>query len=312
MTQSEGTSGLLLNGLNGGNPLGFLAAVGTLQVVTYADPSFERYLGWRIHGGVWTPFLSGDERLTEKDLIEKLLMPALKRKDSDPAKAFDFADNLNISQDQFRDVAKAAHDTATFQDQRNADFVAAFGCESLATSDKKSIQDTALRTMSGAGHQHFLRTMRELVATTERKHLWSSLFETWRYSDDRPSLRWDPTDDRRHALRWKKPAEDPGKTMRGANRLALEALPLLPTAPREKKLHTTGFSQRRGEGVFFTWPIWESPLGIDIVRSLFSLAELQDPQPNRDRLRAMGIVEIFRCQRITVDKYRNFTSAIPT
>ena len=310
MTQNEATSGLLLSGLDGGNLLGFLAATGTLRVVTHADPTGRWRLGWKVYGGAWTPILFGEEKLSERDLIDELLIPVLKGKDSDPAEAFEFADNLSISQEQFRDVAKAAQDAAKFDNQRSADFIAAFGCESLATSDKK-IQDTALRTMSGAGHQHFLRSMRELVETTEQHHLWSTLFETWQYSDDRPSLRWDPADDRRHALRWKRPAGDPVRTMRGANRLALEALPLLPTAPQAKELHTTGFSQRRGEGVFFSWPIWECPLGTDVVRSLFSLAELQNTRPNRGRLQAMGIVEIFRCERITVEKYRNFTPAFP-
>ena len=310
MTQNEAASGLLLSGLDGGNLLGFLAAIGTLRVVAGADFSAEWSLRWEVNGGVWTPILIGDKEISAEGLIEKLLMPALEGKDSDTSEPFDFADNLNVSPELFREVTVAAHKNATLHNRRYADFVAAFGCESLATSDKK-IQDTALRTMSGAGHQHFLRSMRELVATTERNHLWSTLFETWQYSDDRPSLRWDPADDRRHALRWKRPAGDPVKTMRGANRLAIEALPLLPTAPQEKELHTTGFSQRQGEGVSFTWPIWECPLGVDIVRSLFSLAELQNPRPNRGRLRAMGVVEIFRCQRITVEKYRNFTPALP-
>lgn len=310
MTRNSETLGLLLNGLNGGNLLGFLAAIGTLRVVATTDPSVEWRLGWRVDDGVWSPFLCGDEQLSSSKLIEDLLLPALEGKDCNPAQPFGFADNLNVSPALFRDVAKAAQSAATFRSHRDADFVAAFGCESLVMSDKK-IQDTAMRTMSGAGHQHFLRTMKELVEETERDHLYSSLFEGWRYLDSRPSLRWDPADDRRHALRWKKPADDPVKTMRGANRLALEALPLLPTAPQERKLHTTGFSQRRGEGVFFTWPIWECPLGADVVRSILSLAELQNTHPDHNHLRALGIVEIFRCERITVDKYRNFTHAIP-
>ena len=39
--------------------------------------------------------------------------------------------------------------------------------------------------------------------------------------------------------------------------------------------------------------------------------ELQDPEPNRDTLRARGIVEVYRCRRITTRKYRNFTHAVP-
>ena len=99
--------------------------------------------------------------------------------------------------------------------------------------------------------------------------------------------------------------------MRGANRLAVEALPLFPAAPGEGGLQTTGFTQRRGKGVLFTWPIWEVPLHLDTVRSLLSLAELQEPRPDRESLAARGVVEIYRSQRTTRDKYRNFTPALP-
>ncbi|MCY4083104.1 MAG: hypothetical protein OXF54_22880 [Caldilineaceae bacterium] len=310
MAKSSESRGLLFNGIAGGNLLGFLAAIGTLQVVANFDPSVDWRLSWKTEGGPWSPVLFGDKQFSSDSFVDELLIPALTRGDNGAIEAFTFANNLNVSPEQFRDVATAARNSAAFQSHRYADFIAAFGCESLVTPDKR-IQDTALRTMSGAGHQHFLRSMKELVEKTERDHLNSSLFETWTYVDERPSLRWDPIDDRRHALRWKRPADDPVRTMRGANRLALEALPLLPTAPQERELHTTGFSQRRGAGVFFTWPIWESSLGIDVIRSLLSLADLQDTHPKRDRLRSMGIVEIFRCERITVDKFRNFTQATP-
>lgn len=313
MTLSELTEGLRLNGLDGGNPLGFLAAIGTLRAVNQAEPSmsWEWRLGWKLNGGIWGPVLVGNEVLSEGALIESLML-ALEGMDENPA--FEFDKNLTVGPEKYRSIAQDAQGRATLEDRRYADFIAAFGCESLTTPNGKTIQDTALRTMSGAGHQHFLGSMRELVEETKPDHLRDSLFEQWQYSDGRPSLRWDPVDDRRYALRWMNPgntSKSPIRTMRGANRLAVEALPLLPTAPREKDLHTTGFSQRRGEGVFFTWPIWEKPLGIDVVRSLLSRPELQDSQPDRNRLRDMGIVEVYRSQRITADRYRNFTLAVP-
>ena len=309
MTMSESTAGLVLNGLDGGNPLGFLAAIGTLRTVTAANSSANWRMSWEVNGGYWSPVLMGDTVLTKYILIE-LVMPVLKQMDIDPA--LRFYNDLAINREDFRCVAQDAHNNATFTDRHCADFVAAFGCDSLSISGKDpNIKDTALRTMSGAGHQHFLDSMRKLAKTTEPNHLHSSLFEPWQYTDPKPSLRWDPIDDRRYALRWKNPSGDPVQTMRGANRLAVEALPLLPTAPEERQLHTTGFSQRRGENVMFSWPIWEVSLSIDVVRSLLSLAELQKPRPNRNRLFAMGVVEIYRSQRITRDKYRSFTPAVP-
>ena len=309
MTADPSTRGLLLNGLDGSNLLGFLAAVGVLRVATKADSQANYRARWEIRAGHWSPVLLGDTTLTAGGLIE-LLMATLTETKGD--QAFGFADDLTINCEEFRKVAQSACNAADLTDRHYADFIAAFGCDSLPISAKDSrIQDTALRTMSGAGHQHFVGSMRKLVAETNPDHLRGTLFEPWQYSDPKPSLRWDPLDDRRYALRWKEPSGDPVRTMRGANRLAVEALPLFPTAPGERDLHTTGFSQRRGEGVLFTWPIWEVPLTIDTVRSLLSLAELQKPQPDRKRLLARGVVEIYRSQRITRDKYRNFTPAVP-
>ncbi len=307
MTANRSTSGLLLNGLDGGNPLGFLAAIGALRIATEANSSANWRMSWEEQGGHWSPILLGEKVLMQDDLIE-LLIPALtKMKD-----AFGFADDLTINCEEFRQVAQSAYNAAYLTDRHYADFIAAFGCDSLPISAKNSrIQDTALRTMSGAGHQHFIGFMRELVGSTKREHLYTSLFEPWQYSDPKPSLRWDPLDDRRYALRWKEPSGDPVRTMRGANRLAVEALPLFPTAPGERRLHTTGFLQRRGEDVLFSWPIWEGALNIEVVRSLLSLAELQKPLPDRKRLLALGVVEVYRSQRITIGKYRNFTSAVP-
>lgn len=306
MTVNDSTSALLLNGLDGSNPLGFLAAIGTLRIATEANSSANWRMSWKEQDGYWSPVLLGDRTLTADSLIELLMLALTEKKD-----AFEFADDLTINCKEFRKVAQSASDAADLTDRHDADFIAAFGCDSLPVSAKNSrIQDTALRTMSGAGHQHFIGSMRELVESTKSDHLCASLFEPWQYSDPKPSLRWDPLDDRRYALRWEEPSGDPVCTMRGANRLAVEALPLFPTAPGEKKLHTTGFTQRRGKEVLFTWPIWEVPLNVDTVRSLLSLAELQEPRPDRKSLLARGVVEIYRSQRITRDKYRNFTPAL--
>lgn len=120
-----------------------------------------------------------------------------------------------------------------------------------------------------------------------------------------------PQDDRRYALRWHEPSGDPIRTVRGANRLAIEALPVFPTAPVGQELNTTGFTQRRGKGVFLTWPIWKPMIELDIVRSLLAHSELQSERPNRKKLSKMGIAEIYRSQRITQGKFRNFTQSYP-
>ena len=297
---------LLLAGLDGSNPLGFLAAVGTLCALATADPTADPRMNWTARRGTWVPALSGGRTLSEKALVE--LLARFLSRSSTPE--FDFARDLNVNADAFFAVVAEAQRQAAIQERRYADFAASFGCEAVLTTDRKSIQDTALRTMSGAGHQHFLGTMKDLVARTDDDDLRRSLFENWGYADEKLGLRWDPEEDRRYALRWENPSTDIVMTVRGANRLAVEALPLFPTAPRNRQLDTTGFSGRK-RSALLTWPIWNTALSVDVVRSLLALSEIQKPEPDRASLSAMGIVEVYRSQRITVGKYRNFSRARP-
>ena len=51
--------------------------------------------------------------------------------------------------------------------------------------------------------------------------------------------------------------------------------------------------------------LWRAPLKLEVVRSLLSLTDIQEPRPDRGSLMAIGVVEVFRSRRITVDKYRN-------
>lgn len=303
---------LLLEGLDGGNPLAYLAALGSLRITALAWPEWSARLHWLNARGGWRPCLSLDGKVGRDEWLAAIDRSL---QDKTGHTAFSLANDLNVPCGTFRAVAMTAATQAAMGDRRSADYLAAFGSEAIETevNGKKSgtIADTALRTMSGAGHQHFLGFMRELVGVTKAEHLASALFDAWDYSDPGPSMRWDPNDDRRYALRWQQPSGDPTKTVRGANRLAIEALPLLPTAPVKGRLETTGFTQRKRRGVIWTWPIWNAPINMDTTRSLLALPELQQDEPDRKALSAMGVTEVYRCQRITQGKYRNFTPAYP-
>jgi len=220
------------------------------------------------------------------------------------------ARNITLSVAEYRDWARSA---PAGNEALHAEWAASLATDG-AESGSGTVRDTALRTMSGVGHQHFLESFRLLAETTSHEQLEEALFGPWRYEDEQPFLRWDPFDDRRHALRWKNPSKDPGRTVRGANRLALEALPLFPVVPVANDVRTVGFTSRKEPGVrrtatWWTWPIWETPLSLDATRTLLALPDLQFETVERERLRLLGVSEIFRAQRLTVDKYRNFTPA---
>ncbi len=196
------------------------------------------------------------------------------------------------------------------------DFAAALGSDIL--EEKGNIKDTAFRTMGGAGHQHFIEFMRNIIEATSPGHLQITLFEKWRYDDPMKnlSMRWDPLDDKRYALMWNNPAgkestkqRNASGSMLGANRLAIEGLLLFPTAPSGNQLTTTGFKGQKSSDTFWTWPIWETPIPLDVMRSVIAIKELQMEKPDRGSLKRRGISEIYRVQRIPRGNFRMFSPA---
>jgi hypothetical protein len=155
--------------------------------------------------------------------------------------------------------------------------------------------------------------MNVLAKETTADQLREALFGPWRYLDSSPTMRWDAEDDRRYALRWDEPSKDPVRTVRGANLLAIAALPFFPVVPiSSSTVATTGFSGRGSRDTFITWPIWTGWLTLGAVRSLLGFKELQERSEfSMKFLEMYGVAAIYRSQRITMGKYRNFTPAAP-
>lgn len=309
---SASDQGILLRGLDGSNPLAFLGALGTLRTLSHALPAQRVTMSWTDAGTGWRPVVAFGVGADEQRLID-LLDNQLKSAADRPA--FAIGDNLNLPQQSFRSHVQRAAERATdaaSPDREDADFLAAFGCEACV-DDNGTIEDTELRTMSGGGHQHFLKFFRNLVAETSGSHLRRALLMNWDYADDgrNLNLRWDPADDRRYAMRWSDPSADPIKTMRGANRLAIEALPLLPTMPTMLGLKTTCFRGSTARDTCFVWPIWTTTITVDVVRSLLGFTIALETSPPATR-RQTAVAAMYSSQRINpTPKYRNFTPARP-
>lgn len=290
-----------LSGLDGGSLLGFLAAMGVLRVLAAAAGDEVVRLRWR-RAGAWVPVVMHSATAGAEELLDVLEARTCGEQTADTA--WGISKDLTLSREEFGNCLEVYSKEAGATSRGAIDFLAAFGSEAFGSGPKKDqMSDTAFRTMSGAGHQHFLGFMRELAEQCGREHLRRSLFQIWDYGDGRPSLRWDPADYRPHALRAEDPSGDPIKTMRGANRLAVEALPLFPTAPCGRKVRTVGFNND-GE---ISWPIWLDPLDVSSVSSLLASEEIQSP--DRSAANRRGIVQVLRARRFTEGKYRNFSPA---
>jgi hypothetical protein len=88
--------------LDGANPLGFLAALGTLAVLTEADPSLK--LGWQA-GPRWTPFLQSDA-LLDQATVKSRLSEALRGRTVPP----DAEAKRESAQQAFDEAKKALKD----------------------------------------------------------------------------------------------------------------------------------------------------------------------------------------------------------
>lgn len=301
---------LVLKGLDGANPLGFLAALGSLLTARAFCASV--CMSWRTAQGGWRPALwycGHDEKQFIKELDQ-----ALRKASMAP---FELDKRLPFHQKAFISALRETQQNAAPGNRRTADILTAFGSEVF--EEKGMFKDTALRMVrsgdaAGQGLPAYAIAIRRNVI---REELHRALFEAWDYRDDDFSFRWDPMEDQRYALRWYDPSPSSNKkygpqTVRGANALAIEALALIPTFPEGNAVATTAFSRIGGKRDFFTWPIWDRPLSADTVRSVLSMRLLQQETPPRALLTARGIVEVYRCERIAPNQYyKNFGPARP-
>ncbi len=290
-------NGIVLKGLDGANPLAFFCAIGVLRLVSSSIPGAK--LRWVLDGR-WKPELLGTG-LDEAELLGLLESAAWVPTDS----FAELGKNITVPPDVFRSFAARAANEANTLDRRAADFAAAFGSDGCVDEKLPRIEYTSMCFITGSGHQDFLETMKALTALAGTEFLRRALFGTWEATDKGLSMRWDPGDAREYALRWNNPGPEGAWTMWGANRLAVEALPLFPTSPTAKGLETVGFRYSNKQEML-TWPMWSGALGIDMVRSLLAHGALQEDATDRRVLGALGVPEVFRSLRVRIGAGANF------
>ncbi len=321
MNREGRPAGLVLQGLDGANPLAFLAALGTLRTLSRFWPNQNVRMAWKLEGAAWRPALSRDGDLGEEQIVgplldyNGLLVSASTKKEAECFNMAALGDIIGVSPGEFDKFARRAFCYAKVHGASPAgkeplDFVAAYG-SSACLSDKGKIEPTQLSFANGQSGQSLLKSFRELRDGLTKEHLLAALYRPWTYTDPRPTLRWDPADCRPYAHL----ATDPGnsrttpiRTMRGANYLAFLGLPLLPSVPAAQGIRTTGFT-RSGRQWAWTWPTWECPLTVNGVGSLLALSDLQADTPDHIRLRRLGVAQVFRSRRFSYQKGIYFSPA---
>jgi len=286
-----------LDGIDGRHLFGFMAALGTFALVDAHARSGKR-LAPRLH------FSSdGTAAITQFTLSSDEFVDA----------AFDELQSSRLYYENELSVVKKPTDftpevfaaLAASANMRQSQILAGLAC---CVGDKAF--ESTLCAANGASHQNLIQSMRDVLSLVQRGHLRAALFTSWRKSYEvpdsirtqlklgarKPTLRLDPADERLYALRFSNPTTTVDfKTELGAQALAIPAFSLLPVAPMNRPLSVA--SKRRGNRVFFSWPLWDRPATLACVRSLLFAGVNR-----RDDMRARGVFGAFRAARVSGEK----------
>ncbi|MCC6649367.1 MAG: hypothetical protein IT374_27825 [Polyangiaceae bacterium] len=294
---------LVLTGLDGANPLGFLAALGVLEALS-ENHSGAR-LAWRDEG-VWRPVVSGVAM--DREALVAFLDADRQAVASDPALALQYGGgvrDLKPPPAEYRAYLEGLVAAARVDSRRSVDWANAFATD-VAVDNNGATKPTALHFT--AGRQLWLEMVNKLVAEVTAADLHEGLWGPWIYTRELPVMAWDATAARDYALRASNPSTDKKAGVPGADWLAVRGMPAIAVAPRGARILTTGCSGEWKTGRF-TWPLWGGPLGRALVRSVVRTPQLSSLGA-RER-EARGITCVFQSgiRRTDQGGYGSFSPA---
>lgn len=281
------TDTIELTGLDGTNPLGFLAALGTIAALERMG--CDARMGWTdglVPHPVVTGVDDGDALITalDEDRVTWAGSVALTGPKSEPLD--------DAKPPPGVDAAWATEVVATLTRRRaDADLYAALVAEGAVDGNGNG-KPTHLHFT--AGQQRFLAMARELGEHVDRERFHEAVFGPWRMDGALPSLSWDIRGGRPYALQ----ASDPSKVKRqgvpGADWLALLGLASIPvravssTYDGSISLETTG-CDRSWKQSEFRWPLWDAPLRTKVIRSVVADPALVGDRKERAAARGRGL-----------------------
>lgn len=298
----QARDGIPLIGLDGANPLGVLAAMGVLRLL-----SIDNYLvtmSWRLSSGTWHPVVFGTESKTEQ--LGARLHAAAANLDKS---TWSLDKKLPFAAERLKAAARDAINSSSPK-RFVADEIASLGVEFFREDDGGDFKGTSfcmVRSGDSTG-QGLLAYGKRILETTTPEQLQRAITSDWTSGDEQCALRWDPSEDRGYALQWRNPSKVGAMSTKAANCLALLGMPMFPMIPTKTKGVTVGFGLREAKQSSFTWPIWKYPISAEIAKSLLAASVLQSERPPLHALGLSGIAAVYRCNRImTSTYYANFS-----
>ncbi len=259
-------SRIQLEGVDGSNPLGFLAALGLLRVVPDAKLGFSE-------DGSFRAFVVGLDK-SESDLAKLIAEDAQAAASENAPWRFTYTKaatkkqgplkvaDLKPPPDDFKKFLETCVGAWLKGDDEAAAYAAAYGTD-IAKDGKGNTKPTAFHFT--AAQQTFLGLVEGIRASVTEEWVETSLFKG---HGERPggNLRWDPGAERNWALMASDPSSDGTRVDAPLEWLAFRGLPLLPSFPRGSRIITTGVVGR-GDDMTFTWPLWSVPASLQTARS---------------------------------------------
>lgn len=295
-----------LPGVDGSNPLGFLAALGLLRLL----PGIR--LGF-VEDGSFAAFLDSYNGSAD-DLVKRITTDALDAKGGPWRLTYTKAATKKQGPKEVADLkapptafraflARCVEDWLQGHPEPVA-YAAAYGTD-VAVDGKGNTKPTAFHFT--AANQEFLAQVENSRSAITADWTRASLFEG-NASRSGANLRWDPNAERNWALMAANPNDDGTKVNAPLEWLAFRGLPVLPSFPRGTRVVTTAVS-RRGQDLTFSWPLWSVPASLYAARSVVQADWAGD---RRERL-AHGIFAVCSSAiRRTSQGFGNFSPSAVT
>jgi CRISPR-associated endonuclease/helicase Cas3 len=237
-----------LKGLTYRSPIGYMAALGMLRVLTQ-DRGIGVRLGWR-NGHAVIDGIEPDSAIDE-------LAANMDGRGQDPE--FSWADTpKKVTPEVYRGACDRFK-----EDRRALSFMAGWATDAVLRDGFVSVG----RMDMTSGRQQLLRDLRNLATRVTRSHFITAL--TGGDYEEQSSFGLDPVAVRTHAHEPRTPtaSSPPGK--RGLIWLAFESVPLHPIFPvASNRTMTAGWRRAKSTGYAYVWPVWTGFLTLDEVALL--------------------------------------------
>ncbi len=291
-----------LVGVDGSNPLGFLASLGLLRIVPGAklgfseDGSFRAFVGGldMSESDLATLIATDAEAAANECATWRFTYMKAATKKQGPQKVAD----LKPPPDDFKKFLATCIEAWLTGNDEAAAYAAAYGTD-IAVDGKGNTKPTAFHFT--AANQTFLGAVEGIRASLTQEWVETSLFKG--HGERKGSnLRWNPGAERNWALMANNPNDDGTRVDGPLEWLAFRGLPLLPSFPLSTRIITTGVVGR-GRDMTFTWPLWSTPASLPTTRSTLQVDWTGSATARADR----GIFAICRSAiRRTSQGFGNF------